>query len=72
MYPYSIIWGIDLYTIFLCIGVIAALLTFRFFSDRKNMFWKLQNFTVITAVISIVGGYGSAVLFQGLYNFLAD
>ncbi len=72
MYPYSIIWGIDLYTIFLCIGIIAALLTFRFFSDRKNMFWKLQNFTVITAVISIVGGYGSAVLFQGLYNFLAD
>lgn len=72
MYPYSIIFGIDLYTIFLCVGIIAALLTFRIFSDRMKMYWKLQNFTIITAVLSVVGGYGSAVLFQGFYNFLAD
>ncbi len=72
MYPYSIIWEIDLYTIFLCVGIIAALVAFRLFSDRKKMYWRLQNFTVITAVISIIGGYGSAVLFQGLYNFLDD
>ena len=72
MYPYAVFLGIDLYTIFLCIGIIAALLTFRFFSDRKKMYWKLQNFTIVTGVVSIVGGYGSAVLFQGLYNFLDD
>ena len=72
MYPYSIIWGIDLYTIFLCVGIIAALLVLRIFSDRKKIYWKLQNFTIITAVLSITGGYGSAVLFQGLYNFLDD
>ena len=34
------------------------------------MYWKLQNFSVITAVLAITGGYGSAVLFQGLYDFL--
>lgn len=72
MYPYSLFWGIDLYTIFLCVGIIAALLCFRIFSDRKKMYWRLQNFTVITAVLSITSGYGSAVLFQGLYNFLAE
>lgn len=72
MYPYSVFWGIDLYTIFLCVGIIAALLTFRFFSDRKKTYWKLQNFTIVTGVLSIVGGYGSAVLFQGIYNFLDD
>ena len=72
MYPYAIIWGIDLYTIFLCIGIIAALLTFRLFSDHRKMYWKLQNFTIITAVLSICGGYGSAVLFQAFYNFLDD
>ena len=72
MYPYSIFLGIDLYTIFLCVGIISALLTFRIFSDRKKMFWKLQNFTIITAVAAIVGGYGSAVLFQGFYNFMED
>ena len=72
MYPYPIAFGIDLYTIFLCVGIIAALLTFRIFSDYKKMYWKLQNFSVIVAVVSIVGGYGSAVLFQAFYNFLDD
>lgn len=72
MYPYPIIFGIDLYTILLCVGIIAALLTFRIFADYKKMYWKLQNFSIITAVLSIVGGYGSAVLFQAFYNFLDD
>ena len=72
MYPYSIFCGIDLYTIFLCVGIISALLVFRIFSDRIKMYWKLQNFAVITGVVSIICGYGSAVLFQGFYNFLDD
>ena len=74
MYPTLVIGklNIDLYTVFLCVGIIAALITFRLFSDYKKMYWKLQNFTIITAVLSIVGGYGSAVLFQGFYNFLDD
>lgn len=72
MHPYPVIFGIDLYTIFLCVGIVAALLTFRILSDRKKMFWKLQNFAVLVAVFSIVGGYGFAVLFQAFYNFLAD
>ena len=72
MYPRAIIFGIDLYTILLCVGIIAALLTFRIFSDRNKTYWKLQNFTIITAVVSITAGYGSAALFQAFYNFLAD
>lgn len=72
MCPHFKILGIDLYTVLLCVGIIASLLTFRIFSDRKKMYWRLQNFAVITGVVSIICGYGSAVLFQGLYNFLAD
>ena len=74
MYPTLVIGklNIDLYTVFLCVGIISALITFRLFSDYKKMYWKLQNFTIITAVLSIVGGYGFAVLFQGFYNFLDD
>ena len=72
MYPYSIIGDIDLYTIFLCVGIISALLVFRIFSDRQKMYWKLQNFAVLVGVAAIVCGYCSAVLFQGFYDFLAD
>ena len=72
MYPYEIFLGIDLYTLLLCAGIVAALITFRVFSDRKKMHWKLQNFSILVAVFSIVGGYGGAVLFQAFYNFLDD
>lgn len=72
MYPRAIIFGLDLYTILLCVGIIAALLIFRVFSDRKKTYWKLQNFSIVTAVLAITAGYGSAALFQAFYNFLAD
>ena len=68
MYPYDIFLDVDLYTIFLCIGILGAVAVFRIFSDRAKMFWKLQNFTLVTAVISIILGYFSAVFFQALYD----
>ena len=34
MYPYSIIGDIDLYTIFLCVGIISALLVLTHFTKK--------------------------------------
>lgn len=68
MYPYSIIFGIDLYTVFLCIGIIGAIVVFRLFSDRIKMNWRVQNFCILVAFVSIVIGYLSAVFFQALYD----
>lgn len=68
MYPYDILPGIDLYGIKLCAGIIAAMLTFRIFSDRRCFSAKLNNFVLADGVMSIVAGYGSAVLFQAFYN----
>lgn len=68
MYPYPIFLDFDLYTLFLCVGIIGAIVVFRIFSDRAKMHWKLQNFTLVTAVVSIILGYFSAVFFQALYD----
>lgn len=68
MYPYPIIFGIDLYTVFLCIGIIGAILVFRLYSDRIKMNWRVQNFCILVAFVSIVVGYLSAVLFQAFYD----
>jgi phosphatidylglycerol:prolipoprotein diacylglycerol transferase len=68
MYPYSIIFGIDLYTVFLCIGIIGAIVVFRLFSDRIKMNWRVQNFCILVAFVSIIIGYLSAVFFQALYD----
>ncbi len=70
MYPQIKIGGfsLDLYVVFLCIGIISAIVIFRVFADKKKMYWKLYNFSIIVAVASIISGYFSAVLFQAFYN----
>ena len=68
MYPYPIIFGIDLYTVFLCLGIIGAIVVFRLYSDRIEMNWRVQNFCILVAFISIIIGYLSAVFFQALYD----
>ncbi len=68
MYPYPLFAEIDLYTVFLCVGVVAAIVTFRVFADKKRMPWRAQQLCILTAAASILSGYFSAVLFQALYN----
>ena len=68
MYPYPIIFGIDLYTVFLCLGIIGAIVVFRAFSDKIKMNWKVQNLTLLTAFVSIILGYFSAIVFQAFYD----
>lgn len=71
MYPYDIIFGMGLYEILICVGIIAAMLIFRHFSDKKNISAKLHNFILFNTVVTVVGGYGSAVAVQSFYNYLA-
>lgn len=68
MYPDDILPGVDLYTIMLCAGVLAAMLIFRFFSDRRGFSTRLNNFVLAEGVVAVILGYGSAVLFQAVYN----
>ena len=68
MYPYPIFWGVDLYTVFLGIGILGAIVTYRFFAEKKKIYWRVQNLVVLTAALSVIVGYFSAVLFQALYN----
>lgn len=68
MYPYEIIGSIDLYTIFISIGIVLSLLIYRFCADKKHISSRLFNFTLVSIVISILLGFFSAVFFQALYN----
>lgn len=68
MYPYDLLPGVDLYFIFLCLAIVSAIVVYRIMSDKLKIGTKLYNFGLFTAVISIIVGYLSAVLFQGFYN----
>ena len=66
MYPYYIIGDIDLYSIFIMLGIIAAVIVYRLCADRANINAKLYNFTLICALCSIVSGFVFSVLFQAI------
>ena len=73
MYPYELLegTGIDLYVIFILLGVISSFVTARALSGVVKMSDKVFNFVLITAVVAIGLGWLSAMLFQAFYHFLA-
>ena len=72
MYPYKIIWDLDLYSILITVGLIACMILIRVLSDKRGLSAKWQNFILVTMVFAVVIGYGSAVVFQALYNMERD
>lgn len=68
MYPNSLILGLTLYDICIAVGIIACFAAYRICADRFELRAKLQNFTLLTAFLAIIAGYGSAVLMQAIYN----
>lgn len=70
MYPYKIFLGLDLYSIFMLLGVIACLVCIRVLSDHRKMVATWQNLVLFNAVLAVILGYGSAVVFQAFYNFM--
>ena len=68
MYPNELFWGLDLYTIMIALGFLAALILFRVLADRAKMRAGVQNLCVYAGLASLLGGYLFAVLFQAIYN----
>ena len=71
MYPYEIIFGMDLYSLLIAVGVVICMVFIRLQADWRGMKAKLQNLILFNAVGAVVLGYGFAVLFQAFYNFMA-
>ena len=71
MYPYEIIFGMDLYAILMSVGVIVCMLFIRLQADWRGLRAKLQNLILFNTIAAVVLGYGFAVLFQAFYNYLA-
>ncbi|MBQ8886033.1 MAG: prolipoprotein diacylglyceryl transferase [Clostridia bacterium] len=77
MYPYAIlkIGGegiLYFYDLFLAIGVIAALLLADRMTVKRGFSVTLQRLVIVCVVAAVVLGYGAAVLFQAVYNYLGD
>ena len=71
MFPYKVFLGMDLYTLLMAAGVVAAMLFIRLQGDKRGLRSTLQNLLIVDTVLAVVAGYGSAVLFQAYYNYRA-
>ena len=69
MYPNEIFLGMDLYSICILVGIIAVFLLADRMTVQRGFSVTLQKVVIINAVIAIIVGYGSAVLFQAYYNY---
>ena len=70
MYPYDIIPGFDLYTIFFTLGLMSAVISFRILSDRLGLEAEIHNLSLFTGVIAIISGYFCAILTQAIYEYI--
>ena len=68
MYPYKVFLGLTLYDICLCAGIILCFVVFGWLADKQGVRRKIQSFSLMCGVAAVTLGYGSAVLFQALYN----
>ena len=68
MYPQAIFLGLTLYDILICVGIILCFLVFGKLADKRGLRAKFQNFCLGCGVLAITLGFGSAVLFQAIYN----
>ncbi len=70
MYPKFEFLGltIQLYEVCMCVGIILCFCIFGWLADKHKVKRKIQNFAMMCGLGAIVLGYGSAVLFQALYN----
>ena len=72
MLPNVTFLTMDLYEWCITVGVILAFVVFRLYADKKALSARLQNTVLLIGLVSIVGGYLFAVLFQAVYNAIAS
>jgi phosphatidylglycerol:prolipoprotein diacylglycerol transferase len=72
MYPYELFLGFDMYSLLIAVGVIGCFVMIRLMCDKLKFEAKFQNFVIITTLLTVFGGYGTAVLAQAFYNIKKD
>ncbi|MBR2904151.1 MAG: prolipoprotein diacylglyceryl transferase [Clostridia bacterium] len=71
MYPYDLFLDMDLYSICFMVGILFAFFFVDFAAQRKGFSLALQRLLLLSGFAAVALGYGSAILFQAFYDFLA-
>ncbi len=71
MYP-TIFKFIHMYGLCIAIGLVFCFIVLRFCSQRMHIDEKFAEFVEMDGYISILAGFGSAMLFQSFYDFIEN
>lgn len=72
MLPDPLFLNVHMYGIMIAVGLLSAFLIISLYSKYLSIDQKLSDFVFYDGVFSVLVGFGSASLFQSLYNFLEN
>ena len=72
MMPDPIFLNIHIYGIMIAIGVLCAFVTLFAVSKKKSIDGKFTDFVFYNGLVSIAVGFGSAAVFQAVYDYIED
>ena len=72
MMPDPIFLNIHMYGIMIAIGVLCAFVTLFAVAKKKSIDGKFTDFVFYNGLVSIAVGFGSAALFQAVYDYIED
>ena len=61
-----------MYGFMVAVGVAAALFILYYFGKKKNVSEKFLDFVFYNTLAAVLGGFGSAALFQAIYDYIED
>ena len=72
MIPDPIFLNIHMYGIMIAIGVLCAFATLSVVAKKKSIDGKFTDFVFYNGLASIAVGFGSAALFQAVYDYIEN
>ena len=72
MMPDPIFLNIHIYGIMIAIGILCAFVTLFAVAKKKSIDGKFTDFVFYNGLVSIAVGFGSAALFQAVYDYIED
>ena len=70
MLPDPIFWKVHMYGVMVAVGILAAVLMLFYGCKKKGIEEKFVDFLFYNSIGSIVLGFGSAALFQAIYDYI--
>ena len=72
MLPDPLFLNVHMYGVMVAIGVLATFTVLYLYGKKLNFSEKFSDFVFYNALFSIVVGFGSAALFQSVYNYIEN